>query len=139
MPVATTNRVEINTRDSLSAEFQEQIKANIAKYSGASRAEIDQRLHALDREWSVERIIEMEAPTMISLGAVLGATVNRNWFALSAMAASMVILHNTQGWYPLLPLFRRLGVRSQNEIEQERSALRALRGDHKPFQTSTTH
>lgn len=139
MPVATTNRVEINTSDSLDAEFQRQLKVNLARYADASTAEIDQRLAALEREWSIERVIELEAPTMIGLGAVLGATFKRNWFALSALAASMVILHNTQGWYPLLSLLRRIGLRSQNEIEQERSALRAMRGDHKLFQSKPTH
>lgn len=139
MTVATTNRVEINTSGTLGAEFQRQLKANLARYADASTAEIDQRLAALDREWSIERFIELEAPTMIGLGAILGVTFKRGWFALSALAASMVILHNTQGWYPLLPLFRRLGVRSQNEIEQERSALRALRGDHKLIQSKPTH
>lgn len=139
MPVATTNRVEINTSGSLDAEFQRQLKVNLARYADASTAEIDQRLAALEREWSIERIIELEAPTMIGLGAILGATLKRGWFALSALAASMVILHNTQGWYPLLPLLRRIGLRSQNEIEQERSALRAMRGDHKLFQSKPTH
>jgi hypothetical protein len=41
----------------------------------------------------------------------------------------MVFLHAIQGWYPLLPLFRRMGIRSQDEIDRERYALKALRGD----------
>jgi hypothetical protein len=139
MSVTTTNRVEMNTSGSLNTEFQKQLEANVAKYANATRAELDARLAELDKEWSVERLIEVEAPSMIGLGAILGAAFNRKWFALSALAASMVILHNTQGWYPLLPLFRRLGVRSQNEIEQERSALRALRGDHQSFSSTPLH
>jgi hypothetical protein len=139
MPVATTQRVENNTADSLERRFDEQLESNINKYAGAGVEEIDQRLRELDSEWNIERIIEIEAPTMIGLGAVLGATVSRSWFALSAMAASMVILHNMQGWYPMLPLFRRLGIRTQNEIEQERSALRALRGDYRAYQSQTRH
>lgn len=76
---------------------------------------------------------------MIGLGIALGLARGRKWFGLSAMAASMVILHGVQGWYPLLPLFRRLGVRSQNEIEEERHALRILRGDHETYRTTTYH
>jgi hypothetical protein len=37
--------------------------------------------------------------------------------------------HALQGWCPPLPLLRRLGVRTQQEIERERYALKALRGD----------
>jgi hypothetical protein len=139
MSVATTHRVEANTSDALNTQFDKQLKANIQKYANATTAELDQRLVELDREWNIERIIEMQAPTAIALGAILGATGNRKWYGYAAVAASMVILHNLQGWYPLLPLFRRLGIRSQHEIEQERSALRALRGDHKAFQTHTHH
>jgi hypothetical protein len=139
MPVVTSNRVELNTSPKVNAQFDEQLRANIAMYAGATDTEIDQRLRALDREWNIERVIEMEAPTVIGLGAVLGTALNRKWYALAALAASMVALHNVQGWYPLLPLFRRLGIRSQNEIEQERNALRALRGDHKEFQSKAHH
>ena len=38
-------------------------------------------------------------------------------------------LHAATGWYPLLPVFRRLGFRSAREIAGERYALKALRGD----------
>lgn len=44
-------------------------------------------------------------------------------------AAGIMLVHALNGWYPLLPLFRRLGVRSQDEIDRERYALKALRGD----------
>jgi hypothetical protein len=39
------------------------------------------------------------------------------------------LLHAFQGWYPLLPLFRRMGLRSQDEIAREMYAVKALRGD----------
>lgn len=42
---------------------------------------------------------------VIALGATLGLLQNRKWFALSGIATSMVVLHNTRGWYPLLPVF----------------------------------
>ena len=41
----------------------------------------------------------------------------------------MVFLHAVQGWYPLLPLFRRMGIRTETEIATERYALKAIRGD----------
>lgn len=104
-------------------------KGNLSRFADASPQQIDQRLRELDREWNTERMIETEAPLTVALGAVLGLVHDRRWFALSATAAGM-LLHNLQGWYPLLPVLRRLGVRSQNEIEQESSALRALRSGH---------
>ena len=132
----TTERVEINTAPALNRKFQDELKESVAKYAAEGQPGIDRRLRELDREWNIERAIEVEAPTMIGLGIALGTLHDRKWFAVSAMAASMVILHSVQGWYPLLPLFRRMGLRSQYEIEQERNALRALRGDHLAYQAA---
>lgn len=137
--IPTTQRVERNTPPEVTREIDERLRQSLSYYSNAGPNEIEMRLQELDREWNVERLIETEAPTMIGLGLALGILHDRRWFALPAIAASMVILHNLQGWYPLLPLFRRLGIRSQNEIEQERSALRVLRGDHETYQSRSVH
>jgi len=42
---------------------------------------------------------------------------------------SFCLQHALQGWCPPLTLFRRLGIRTQREIDDERTALKALRGD----------
>lgn len=135
----TTERTELNTPPALERKFEKRLQENISRYTGADRQAIDRRLRELDREWNIERIIEAEAPTTIGLGIALGTLSNRKWFAVSALAASMVILHSLQGWYPLLPLFRRLGLRTQQEIEQERMALKVLRGDHDAYQSQPAH
>jgi hypothetical protein len=137
--IETTQRVEANTAAVINQRYEERLRENIARYAHADRQAIDRRLSELDREWNTERLIETEAPLMIGLGIALGLAHNRRWFGMSALAAGMVILHNLQGWYPLLPVFRRLGIRSQNEIEQERNALRVLRGDHRAYQSHSVH
>jgi hypothetical protein len=63
------------------------------------------------------------------LGIALGTLVNRRLLALPAIVSGAVLLFATRGRYPLLPLFRRLGVRTSREISRERYALKALRGD----------
>lgn len=135
----TTQRTELHTASFVQHQLDERLKDSIAHHADGGHAAIERRLRELDSEWNIERMIETEAPTMIGLGIALGALVNRKWFAVSAMAASMVIVHSIQGWYPLLPLFRRLGVRTQQEIEQERMALKALRGDHNAYQADSIH
>jgi len=136
---ATTRRVERNTSSSLNEQFRHQLAENVSHYIGARRHVIGRRLAELDSEWTIERVIETEAPATIALGITLGILRSPKWFAVSAFAAGMLLLHNIQGWYPLMPLLRRLGFRSQYEIEQERSALRVLRGDHKGYHLSRTH
>lgn len=73
---------------------------------------------------------------MILLGLALGTLSDRKWFAVSAMKASMVILDNLQGWYPLLPVFRAAGLRAAEEIEQKRMALNALRSEKSTLATT---
>ena len=45
------------------------------------------------------------------------------------MVGGFLLQHAVQGWCPPVPVFRRLGVRTQTEIDEERYALKALRGD----------
>ena len=66
-----------------------------------------------------------------------GALVDRRLFVLPALVAGFLLQHAVQGWCPPVPLFRRLGFRTQPEIEQERYALKALRGDFRGVSETT--
>ena len=57
------------------------------------------------------------------------ATVDRRWLALPAIVTGFLFQHAMQGWCPPLPILRRLGFRTAEEINQERYALKALKGD----------
>jgi hypothetical protein len=103
--------------------------ASLIEHDHAGRAVVDDRLHALEREWDVDRTIEAEASTMGLLGLALGVFVDRRLLALPTLVAASLLMYAGTRRYPLLPLFRRLGVRSAREIARERYALKALRGD----------
>jgi len=62
-------------------------------------------------------------------GIVLGAKGSRSWLLLSAAVTAFLFQHAVQGWCPPVPLLRRLGFRTAQEIERERQALKAVRGD----------
>ena len=94
-----------------------------------SPAAIEGRLAELDREWDTDRAVEIEAATMGLVGLALGAFVRKQLLVLPAMVASAMLMQATTGRYPLMPLFRRLGLRTAKEIARERYALKALRGD----------
>lgn len=90
---------------------------------------IDQRLRELDEEWDIERSLEANASGLIIL-ATLFAILGRRRYLLVALAVSGFLLqHALTGWSPPWPLLRRLGLRTQYEIELERYALKFLRGD----------
>lgn len=126
---STVERVPLHTRPEDNAQITRRLEKSIETYATAGDAEIQKRLHELDEEWDIERTLEANAASVALAGLGLGAFVNRRFFALPAFVAGFLLQHAIQGWCPPLPLFRRLGFRTQAEIEQERYALKALRGD----------
>lgn len=126
---STTERVPQHSADYVNQQIRLRTEESIARVAAAGPAAIARRLEELDREWDIERTLEANAATAVLLGVTLGATVDRKWFIFPAVVAGFLLQHAVQGWCPPLPVFRRYGVRTQSEIEEERYALKALRGD----------
>ncbi|GAA0566920.1 hypothetical protein [Caenispirillum bisanense] len=91
--------------------------------------DLDSRLRDIDREWDVERVLMANAATLTVAGSLLAAFVDRRFAALPAVVGGFLLQHALQGWCPPLMVLRRRGVRTAREIEEERMALKALRGD----------
>jgi len=125
----TVDRVPANTDAEINRRIAEQTERNVAWYGSASDEAIERRLHELDQEWDIERTLEANAATVAMIGLGMGAFVDKRFLALPAVVAGFLFQHAVQGWCPPLPVLRRLGFRTQYEIEQERYALKALRGD----------
>ncbi|MBA3847394.1 MAG: DUF2892 domain-containing protein [Planctomycetes bacterium] len=81
------------------------------------------RLRELDREWDIERAIEANASTLALTGSVLALTVHRRFALVPAIVSAFLLQHAIQGWCPPVPMLRRLGFRTNREIENERLAL----------------
>jgi hypothetical protein len=119
----------MHTREADNEAIRRQTEARVAQLAAAGPAAIERRLRELDEEWDVERTLEANAATVALVGLGLGAFVNRRLFVLPAIVAGFLLQHALQGWCPPVPVFRRLGFRTAREIDEERSALKALRGD----------
>lgn len=126
-----------HTARAVLGRIDEATEARLGTYAQAAPARIAERLRELDREWDTDRAIELEAATMGLTGLALGALVRPAFFAIPGLVGAAVLLHAVTGWYPLLPVFRRLGIRTAREIERERYALKALRGDFLEMSSDT--
>lgn len=102
---------------------------NLQKFSDHPEL-IEERIQDLKHEWDFERTLEANASTLSLIGLALGYFVNPYWLLVPAVAMSFLLQHAIQGWCPPLPLFRMMGKRTFHEIEEERHALKALRGDY---------
>lgn len=128
--VATTSsRVSDHTAAPVNDRIAQRTEARIAYAAYAGHLYIDQRLEELDHEWDVDRVMQASASALTIAGVLLGTFSHRRWHALPAGVAGFLLQHALQGWSPTLPLLRRLGVRTAEEIHRERFALKALRGD----------
>jgi hypothetical protein len=109
--------------------IRQRTRENIDHVAARGAAAIQIRLEELDREWDIERWLETMAPTFSLIGLGLGLFGNKKWFTLPIVVQSFFLQHALQGWCPPIPILREFGVRTQTEIDQEKSALKALRGD----------
>lgn len=125
----TAERVEVNTAEHVNERIEAETFEHFSKYRSAHPSRISQRLDELDSEWDVERCLETAAPTFSLIGLALGVTKDRRWLLVPAVVQAFFLQHAIQGWCPPLPVLRRLGFRTATEINRERNALKALRGD----------
>lgn len=127
MAAETETRVEVNTDEAINERIHRELEARVYYYAQRP-SEIDNRLRELDQEWDIERVLETNAGVISLVGLTLGALRGR-WFILPGVVAAFLLQHAVEGWCPPVPILRRLGIRTTQEINHERFALKALRGD----------
>jgi hypothetical protein len=129
MFAATTTRVAQNTCARVNQQIEDRMQASVARCAAEGVGAINQRLKELEMEWDVERMLETNFASLVLIGSALGLGVNKRFMLLPAIASGFMLQHVTQGWCPPLIFLRRMGYRTADEIDRERYALKALRGD----------
>jgi hypothetical protein len=125
---ATSDRVAVNTSAEINARLQRETAERVRRLAG-NPVGIDARLRHLDEEWDIERALEANAAALALTGVVLSVTNDRRWMVLPGVVTAFLLQHALQGWCPPVPVLRRMGFRTPREIEVERNALKAMRGD----------
>jgi hypothetical protein len=127
--ISAYDRVRANTSPDSNQRIEDELRRRIVSYASKSPEEISARIEELDKEWDIERWLECNASAIAFTGIVLSVARGKRWLLLPAFVLPMLFYHAVQGWCPPIPLLRRLGVRTQQEIDAEKYALRLLRGD----------
>jgi hypothetical protein len=131
----TGKRVAKNTSEDVNQRIRREMQQRVARYRNAKPEQIDRRLRELNQEWDTERTLEANAATLAFTGCVLAATVDRRWIYLPMAVTAFLFQHAVQGWCPPLPVIRRLGFRTEREIQEERSALQTLRDERQALES----
>lgn len=129
------DRVRAHTAPSVNAQIDQVTQSNVEACVRGGRDAIIRRLAELDAEWDVDRAL------MVNFAIAGGATFSTGLYRYANSSPlqprskgflfffgaqlGFLLLHGLVGWCPPASVFRRLGFRTQREIELERSQLRA--------------
>ena len=130
-----TDRVRRHTAPHVNARIDALTEAWVAKHQQLGPDAIRQRLAELDHEWDIDRALMVN----FALAGAITSTVGLVRYASSSWLGprrkgflvffgaqlGFLLLHGVAGWCPPAAVFRRLGFRTQREIEVERAALLA--------------
>lgn len=125
----STKRVELHTNKVVNEIIEQNTICNIDKYKHYDSGELFKRIEELDREWDTERVLEANAAAIIFISTLLAFIISPYWLILIAFVSFFLFQHAVQGWCPPLPIIRRLGVRTPEEINCEKFAIKFIKGD----------
>jgi hypothetical protein len=123
------DRVIQATPSSINSKIETDTWNKVSQYMNKSNVEITERIHKVDKEWDIERYLGVNMSTLALIGLALSYFVHINWLILPAIVLLFFFQHSVQGWCPPLPILRLFKIRTSEEIEQEKYALKIIRGD----------
>jgi len=124
------DRVRAHTAASVLENIDRKTEEQVRSYATQPKEDISHRIEELEREWDIERLLELNASALAFAGVVLGLTVDKKWLLLPGLVVlPFLFQHAVQDWCPPVSVFRRLGVRTRREIDGEKFALKVLRRD----------
>ena len=114
-----------------STQVERSIQENLNHYYH-DKQEIEYRLMELDNEMDLESYMQIESSALSIAGTILALTVNKKWLVLPLISSVLQLSNISKKWNkPVRLLSNRLGLRTRGEIEKEKYALKAIRGDFK--------
>jgi hypothetical protein len=127
--MTSRDRVRSATDPRVNRSIRKLTERRLERLRGDPEA-IRSRLHELDAEWDVERALGLSSTALTLFGLAGSLGRGSRGLALPIAVQAFYLQHVLQGWCPPLPLLRRLGFRTQREIERERYTLRAVLREH---------
>jgi hypothetical protein len=130
-----TDRVRSHTAPNVNARIDRLTASNVQSCIREGSEAIVRRLTELDAEWDVDRVLMvnfalaggmtfMTGLHRYTTAPLLGPRP-RGFLYFFGAQLGFLLLHGLAGWCPPVVVFRRLGVRTQREIEVERALLEA--------------
>lgn len=136
-PVTSEDRIMIfRTQATARCPETNTLEQRLACLADAGQHAISERLEEIDREWSAGRMTKATIGVAVLIGLILAAVFNSPWWLILPAVGGLLLLQylfSRSSW--LGAMFREMGYRSGAEIDQEKFALKALRGDFRDLPT----
>jgi hypothetical protein len=123
----STDAARSHVPDEVNQCIDKHVERCVRYMAQQDRGEITRYLLKLEKEWDLNRVVSVVGAVV----ALAGLGMSRNGRrVLSGVAAGLLLQHGLLGFSPLGGLVRKLAsVRTRREIDLEKFALKALRGD----------
>lgn len=126
---ATTQRVAAYTNPEINTMIRNNTLENLMCMEDVEEAELSRRIRSLNSEWDIERFEEAKAAMCVMGCSLFGIAKNKYWSFLTLVAGVFLLQHALLGWCPSAPLMRKMGIRTAEEISQEKTVLKMMRKD----------
>jgi hypothetical protein len=118
-----------------SSKAEVALMCKLRKMIDGGPAAIEERLGQLDREWTAGRAAKATLGVLTVAGLAFGLTVSLWWLVLPIVAGALLVQYLFGRSSLVGDVFRGMGFRPSSEIDQEKLALKALRGDFQHLPT----
>lgn len=108
---------------------ESRIRDNVRYYSTLGPEAVSERIRQLDREAEAECTVVSVLSGLGAFGLLMGLLGGRTFRLLAWISLPLLFAFSMGKWAPDAGVISRWGLRSRKEIEEERYALKALRGD----------
>ena len=130
------DRIRSMTADDVNERIQRQIEGEIEHLKREGSDAIQRRIFELEHEWNIDQALMTNFAALGFAGVLAGALHTRKWLWAPVVQLGFLFLHASKGWCPPTALFRRLGYRTQKEIDAERYLLKQHLRSEAPGQSS---
>lgn len=111
------------------------LECRLAVLADAGPAAINDRLNQLEQEWSAGRATKVTLSLVILIGLALTFTFGMWWSVLPVAAGLFLFQYAFTRTSWMGNMFREMGFRAGAKIEEEKFALKTLRGDFRHLPT----
>ncbi len=112
-----SNKVDVYTQENINHYYN-------------NKSRIENRLRQLEKEMSIEQIFQLHDAANVTVGVLLSvATRKQKWLLLPILVAIVQSAQAVTGLRLGTTLLRNYGFRTKADIDKEKYALKALRGD----------